>query len=431
MSTRIDQLKQQLRQLADLFEGGALTEDQHQAAKAKLERQLVDAVLAGETASPVAPLGTGSPAATAATLSTAPEPTPAVSRQLLWGMLAFIVAVGAGGYAWVGNPGALQTGPGSAGMQAGASGQAASSDAADSPASTPHAMGTDQISAMVSSLADKLKTDPNNAEGWAMLARSHAVLGQFDKAVPAYKKALSLRANDAQLLADYADALAVTQGRKLEGEPAKLIAQALAIDPANFKALSLSGTIAFDKQDFKAAAALWERALQHLPADNPALGSQMKEALNDARQRAGLPPSSTSPVSLDAALAPSATASQAASTAVVSATVSGTVSLAKSLAGKVSPEDTVFIFAKATQGPKMPLAILRKQVKDLPLSFSLDDSQAMSPQTRLSGFAEVVVGARVSKSGEAMPQPGDLQGQSAPVKLGATGVQVEIGASVR
>jgi cytochrome c-type biogenesis protein CcmH len=116
---------------------------------------------------------------------------------------------------------------------------------------------------------------------------------------------------------------------------------------------------------------------------------------------------------------------------VAGATVSGTVSLAKSLAGKVSPEDTVFIFAKATQGPKMPLAILRKQVKDLPLSFSLDDSQAMSPQTRLSGFAEVVVGARVSKSGEAMPQPGDLQGQSAPVKLGATGVQVEIGASVR
>jgi len=107
------------------------------------------------------------------------------------------------------------------------------------------------------------------------------------------------------------------------------------------------------------------------------------------------------------------------------------VTLSKALTGKVSPDDTVFIFAKAAQGPKMPLAILRKQVKDLPVAFSLSDDMAMSPQMKLSGFTDVIVSARVSKSGQAMPQPGDWQGQSTPVKLGATQIQIEITEAVR
>jgi cytochrome c-type biogenesis protein CcmH len=101
------------------------------------------------------------------------------------------------------------------------------------------------------------------------------------------------------------------------------------------------------------------------------------------------------------------------------------------MAKQAKPEDTVFVFARPAEGARMPLAILRKQVKDLPLQFTLDDSMAMSPANALSGASKVVVGARVSKSGNAMPQPGDLSGQSAPVSVGASGLQIEIREAVK
>lgn len=112
------------------------------------------------------------------------------------------------------------------------------------------------------------------------------------------------------------------------------------------------------------------------------------------------------------------------------ARVSGTVRLAPSLKDRVAPDDTLFVFARAADdggGPRMPLAILRRQAKDLPLQFTLDDSLSMSPAARLSGATRVVVGARVSRSGNAMPQPGDLQALSVPVAVGTTGLQIEIG----
>jgi cytochrome c-type biogenesis protein CcmH len=108
------------------------------------------------------------------------------------------------------------------------------------------------------------------------------------------------------------------------------------------------------------------------------------------------------------------------------ASVAGTVKLAPSLAANAAPTDTVYIFARPAQGSKMPLAILKRQVKDLPASFALDDSMAMSPSLALSNFSEVVVGARISRSGNAMPQSGDLEGLSPPVKIGATGLTVLI-----
>lgn len=400
MSSAIDQLKTQLRQLHELAQSGALPEDQAQAAKAKLERQLLDAVMAtGE------PSASASASAQAASHAGERPSRAKISPKVLWSMVAFVAAVGAVGYKLVGTPEAWQVGP------AGNSDMPSASAEQGAGASAPHTMNEDQINAMVESLVAKLKAEPQNPEGWAMLARMYSALRRFDAALPAYRQAIAQHPDEAQLYADYADALAVTQGRKLEGEPLRLIEEALRLDPNNFKALSLSGTIAYDKQDFKSAVSLWERALQHAPADNPDLTRQIQSALDDARQRAGLPMSSPQPKG--------AVASTAAS-------VSGTVNLSKALAGKVSPDDTVFIFAKAAQGPKMPLAIVRKQVKDLPYRFELNDSMAMASQLKLSGFSEVIVGARVSRSGDAMPQPGDWSAQTAPVKVGTQDIQIDI-----
>lgn len=426
MSKQLDQLKHQLRQLTELAESGTLPDDAFQTAKAKLERQILDAVLAGEVPS----TGAGVSAPAEGTRLDVPAK---VSAKLKWGMLAFVVAVGAGGYAVVGNPGALNVGPGSPGGMAANNAQSGGSEANGTNGKAPHAVGADQITAMAESLAAKLKTDPNNAEGWAMLARSYAVLGRFPEAVTAYQRVLTLRTDDAQVYADYADALAVTQGRKLAGEPAKLVAKALSLDANNFKALSLAGTLAYDQQDFKRATDLWGKALQHSPSDNPELTRQIRSAVDDARQKAGLPalPAQADLASAMGQVAPNSDPQPNVGAGASEASVSGQVSLGKAAAAQVSPDDTVFIFARAVQGPKMPLAILRKQVKDLPATFSLTDAMAMSPQMKLSSFAEVVIGARVSKSGQAMPQAGDWQGLSQPLKIGATGVRIEINEAVR
>jgi cytochrome c-type biogenesis protein CcmH len=232
--------------------------------------------------------------------------------------------------------------------------------------------------------------------------------------VPAFKQALALKPDDPNLLADFADALAVVNGRNLEGEPGKLIARALEVDPNNLKALSLAGTAAFLRKDFAGALRHWEKLAQVAPDSD--FARQIQGGIDEARRLAGGPAPGTP------AQAPPQPAAKTAA-----ASVSGTVTLSKQLAGKAAPDDTVFVFARAAEGSRVPLAILRKQVKDLPLKFTLDDSMAMSPAAKLSGSPKVIVGARVSRSGGALAQPGDLQGLSAPVDVGSSGLAIEIG----
>jgi cytochrome c-type biogenesis protein CcmH len=222
-----------------------------------------------------------------------------------------------------------------------------------------------------------------------------------------------LKPDDANLLTDYADALAVVNGRNLEGEPSQLIARALKMDPNNLKALSLAGTAAYLRKDFAGALRHWDKLAQLAPDSD--FVRQIQRGIDEARRQAGTP-----------APAAQAQAPGAAASAGATASVSGTVTLAKALAGKAAPDDTVFVFARAAAGSRVPLAILRKQVKDLPLKFTLDDSMAMSPAAKLSGSPQVIVGARISKSGGALAQPGDLQGLSAPVSLGTGGLIIEI-----
>jgi cytochrome c-type biogenesis protein CcmH len=280
----------------------------------------------------------------------------------------------------------------------------------------PHGMSGQQFEALVGRLAARMKDRPEDAEGWVMLGRSYAVMGRFAESSAAYAQAVQRLPPDAQLLADYADSLAMAQGRTLSGEPEELIKRALAADPNNVKALVLAGTAAFDRNDRAGAIRYWERALSVLPAESD-MAQRVRASIAEAGGSAGGGSAGKTQVARPAQ-------------AQGGARISGVVKLDPRLAGKVGPDDTVFIFARAAEGPRMPLAILRKRGGDLPVQFTLDDSMAMAPQMKLSTFPRLVVGARVSRTANATPQPGDLQGQSAPVKVGAQGIAVTIDTEV-
>jgi cytochrome c-type biogenesis protein CcmH len=278
-----------------------------------------------------------------------------------------------------------------------------------------HEVSAEQIEEMVQKLAARLESNPDNVEGWVMLGRSYSMLGRFTQAASAYASAVKQSPNDAQLLADYADSLAMSQGRSLKGEPEKLIQRALQIDPENIKALALAGSLAFDNNNYARAVEFWEQVLRLSPPDSE-FSRTVSASVAEARKLGkGNVPATTRDTS----------------TPATAGGVKGMVKLAPQLAAKVAPTDTLFIFARAAEGPRMPLAILRKQARDLPLTFSLDDSMAMAPGVNLSSFPQVVIGARISKSANATPQPGDLQGQSSPVTNSASGIIVVIDNEIR
>ena len=374
------------RQLADLqsrHAKGALSKAQLDQQTAALERRLLDLLLYD---------------------ADAPEGQAAgrkASGRLLAGIALAIVLIAAAGYWYKAVP-VLEAQVASEGEGAG------------QPNSS-------QILAMVDKLAERLKQDPSDGEGWAMLARSYSVMERNADALDAYARAVALRKDDPSLLVDYADALAVKNNHSLAGEPMKLITQALKIDPANLKGLALAGTDAFVRGDFAQAVRYWSEVEKVGPPDN-ALVQRVSASLPEARSRAGLP-AAPNPMS---APAPAQAAATQSAPSGAAASVSGTVTLSPALLAKASPQDTVFIFARPATGARMPLAAQRVQVKDLPYRFTLDDSKSMSPATPLSSSAQVVLGARISKSGDAIPQPGDLSGQVGPVALGTQGIALEI-----
>jgi cytochrome c-type biogenesis protein CcmH len=274
-----------------------------------------------------------------------------------------------------------------------------------------HEMSDPQIAAMIGALERRLERHPGNAEGWALLARSYYTLGRFPAAAEAYTKALALAPDSADLLADYADTLGMLQGRHLAGKPLALVERALAIDPQHGKALALAATAAMEAHDTSKALVYWRRLAALLP---PGSDDATQVAAVIAELGGGAPDA----VKTTRAPAPAAGAGNA-------GTISGRVTVSPTLAAKVAPTDTVFICARASDGPRMPLAVMRVPASELPKEFTLDDAMAMAGM-KLSTASEVVVEARVSRSGNALAQPGDLFGRSAPVKPGATGLRIVI-----
>jgi cytochrome c-type biogenesis protein CcmH len=292
------------------------------------------------------------------------------------------------------------------------------------------------LETMAQGLAAKLAKDPSNLDGWIMLGRTYASMGQPAKALDALEQAYKLAPRDADVIVAYAQAVAANAGNRLDGRPAELIRSALEIQPDNIGALSLGGMVDFQAGRFAEAIKAWETVLAKLDPSAEEV-EQVRQVIAEARRRAGLP----APAEPAAAPAPPAGqsasavaqeptpggAEQASAPASAGAKIRVKVSLAPELVAASAPEDTLYVFARAAEGPPMPLAVKRLKVSDLPTELTLDDSMAMSPGLRLSAFPNIVVGARISKSGQATPSSGDLEGQTEPVVLADTPeVQVAI-----
>lgn len=348
-------LRDHLRELDADLERGLISPQAHAAARGELARRVAE-----DTGMPH-----GAPA----------------GRPLRWSppLVALLVPVGAAAlYLVLGSPDAIV----SADRQAHA------------PQSMEHA---------VAGLAQRLEAAPGDIEGWHMLARSYNAMERYEDAVRAYARLAALRPQDADVLADYADTLAMLNNRSLQGEPERLVLRALQADPGHPKAIALAGTAAFERQDYRQAVAHWERIMHLVPEDSE-LAASTAASIAEARR-------------LMAGGGPAPRAAKA---------VTGTVDIDPALRARVPADATVFIYAKAAQGPSAPLAVVRRQVRDLPFAFRLDDTAAMAQGLKLSGHDRVVVGARISTSGNALDRQAGFEAVSEPVANDASGLRLTI-----
>ena len=399
-ATNIDVYRDQLAELDSDLRSDVLTREQYEQSKRELQQRMLQDLPQGGAGGSAAALpagvlnGKGNIATI--TLTTLALPVLAVSL-----------------YLWLGNTRALLPQP--AVEQAPMSAEGGHSD----------------FSSVLQSLITRLKDQPNDMEGWLMLGRTYAMMQRFNEAKEAYEKVLALAPENPEVLTDYADIVAMTNNGSLMGQPLELVNKALRLDPQNPKALALAGTAEFERRRYKEAAGHWEKLLTLIPPSETELVDAVKNSIAEAKSLASGKGNSVaraeqSPGGQMPPPPQSKPGSASAAGAQTSGTLSGKVTLSPALAGKVSAADSVYVFARAKNGPKAPLATLRLQVKDLPATFTLNDSMARSG-VQLSTFAdEVIVGARISKSGSPMPQSGDLQGLSEPIRVGGSGINVVI-----
>ncbi|MDO8466084.1 MAG: c-type cytochrome biogenesis protein CcmI [Gallionella sp.] len=274
--------------------------------------------------------------------------------------------------------------------------------------------------AKLQEIEKKLAQQPENPDGWMVLARSYTELQRFPDAVRAYAQLVKLVPGEAHIWANYADVYAMNNNQSLLGEPTLFLAKALELDANNPMALALSGSAAMERGDYAAAITHWTKLTDLMPPDNQEL-KMIRDGIQQARNFLALQKGGKEKLAkLPAGKGSGKVADNPAST------ITGRVSLSPALGGKAVPTDTVFIFARDAEGSKTVIAALRKEVKDLPLQFAFDDSMVIQPKVKLSGFGKIEVVARISKSGNPIGQPGDMQGSTGIVKPGAKGLNIAI-----
>ncbi|MBL4851173.1 MAG: c-type cytochrome biogenesis protein CcmI [Gammaproteobacteria bacterium] len=275
----------------------------------------------------------------------------------------------------------------------------------------------DQLKEIVQDLRKAVTDTPDDGETWTVLARAHLMLGEFPQAVGAFKEAEKFTTPDAQFFADLSDATAMARGGNMQGEPVSLLRKAIELDPNNEKALWLFGTAAFEAGDLEAALVPWRRLLGLMPSDTESATTMFDNIKQVETMLANVKANTDK-----ARLSPG------------QGRVTGTITIADELKAELTADAVIFIFAVAAEGAakeaKVPLAAMRATLAELPLTFALDDSMAMIPAMRLSTVSDVVLTARVSKSGDAIAASGDLQGTLEGVKVGSSGNQLVINTRV-
>lgn len=363
--------RDRLGELARDQANGVISAADYAEAREELQRQLLDDTLDDTHA--------------AETVTAAPR------RRGALALIVLLPAAAIGLYALLGNPAALLS------------------------SAERSAQATATMNGLIVKLEQKMAQNPGNAEGWAMLARAYKAMGRWDEAERAFARVGPPLEQNASLLAELADVL-VQKTDSFAGRPHELIAQALRLEPDNDKALLLAGAEAFADHRYTTAVANWERLLQQIdPASDDA--RTIASGIARAREMGGIK---------EVGAGNTAQSSKTNNAAATTSAVSGRVELSPALRAQTTPDEVVFIFARAVNGSRMPLAARRARVANLPLDFMLDDSQAMSPDNKISSAQELRIEVRVSKSGQAMPGSGDLTGSSAAVKPGTKGIHVVI-----
>ena len=291
----------------------------------------------------------------------------------------------------------------------------------------------EKMTEMATALTRRLQDEPNQVDGWIMLARIQRAREHFDESDEAFRKALALSKDD-NLAIEHAEVLAQKNQGNFAGQPWAIIQRVLTADPQHLNALLLAGSASYTELNYRSALRFWERAREVVDPASPD-APELDRAIAQTREKMGLPPApSRSNAMANAPSQPTTSNSVAVNTNSTGASnsqastarITGRVSVIKELADKVAPTDTVFVFATPVSGSRMPLAIVRTTADKLPFDFVLDDSTSMNPAAKLSSMTEVTVKVRISKSGQAMAQPGDLGVSLTPVKLGSSGLNLMV-----
>lgn len=268
-------------------------------------------------------------------------------------------------------------------------------------AEPPHSMAE-----MTERLEKAVQAQPDSAEGWYFLGRTYMTQERFEDAAKAFERAANLSGRQSEVLGQWAQALYFANGKKMAGAAQALADEALKQNPEEVTNLGLMGIAAFEDQRYADAVDYWQRLVAALPADDPsraAIQSGIERARQHLVERGEKLPE----------------APAAAATAGV--TLKVRVDLSDAVKGQVKPDDSVFVFARAVNGPPMPLAVKRLKVADLPDEVSLSDADAMMPQLKLSAFPQVELVARVSRAGNAIS--GEWIGRSQPLSTAGAGDQ--------
>jgi len=396
--------QRQLQELDADLAASALDQQQYQAARQDLERELLHDLKGTPT-----------------------EPAPAAGSGL-WTAVLFAVllpTVAVFLYLYLGNSDLIP--------------RLAAAATARPQAPTAHQGPQGEIpslEAMVQRLADRLERHLDDLSGWMMLGHTYFVMGRPQRALQALERAYDLAPDNPDVLVAYAEAIAANHDSVLTGRPAELIRAALKIDPGHTGARWLEGLVSFQANHYDQAIRQWEALLAHFNPERTE-AKELRRYIAQAHNRAG-PKSKQAPEQVPAATETADTAQgilhpgtadvakpkppTAPRPTVATIGIKVAVSLAESLWPQANINDSLFVYAKAATGPPMPLAVHRGHVRDLPLTVTLHNGMAVVPTIQLSEFDQVTVGARISKSGQATPGSGDLEGEVSMVKPGQASI---------